>query len=77
MSSVEEDGPSLFPSASSVSPELRLVLLGLSGSGKSSAGNIILGREEFLSLNNSRTAVTQECEIKAATVAGKQVNVTV
>ncbi|XP_048847553.1 LOW QUALITY PROTEIN: GTPase IMAP family member 1-like [Brienomyrus brachyistius] len=71
----EEDSPSLFPSALSVSPELRLVLLGLSGSGKSSAGNIILGKEEFLSLNNSRTAVTQECEIKAATVAGRQVSV--
>ncbi|XP_066552986.1 GTPase IMAP family member 9 [Amia ocellicauda] len=42
-------------------PDLRMVLLGRSGAGKSSAGNTILGRKQFKSVLGS-TAVTQECE---------------
>ncbi|XP_043086782.1 uncharacterized protein LOC122333298 [Puntigrus tetrazona] len=38
-------------------PELRLVLLGRRGSGKSSAGNILLGREEFDLTPDSRRCV--------------------
>ncbi|XP_029286152.1 uncharacterized protein LOC115007425 [Cottoperca gobio] len=67
--------PSSFPSSSSSSSELRLVLLGRSGSGKSAAGNKILGREEFESRPDSLTAITQECEKKKALVEGKQVAV--
>ncbi|XP_034044203.1 serine-rich adhesin for platelets isoform X2 [Thalassophryne amazonica] len=59
--------------ASSSSPELRLVLLGRSGSGKSTAGNSILGQAEFASRPESLTAVTQECEKKKALVAGRKV----
>ncbi|XP_058496092.1 uncharacterized protein LOC131466689 isoform X2 [Solea solea] len=63
------------PSLSSSSPELRLVLLGRSGAGKSAAGNAILGREEFKSHPDSLTAITQECEKKKALVEGRKVAV--
>ncbi|KAG7236754.1 hypothetical protein INR49_029522 [Caranx melampygus] len=49
--------PSLSSSSSSSTPELRLVLLGRSGAGKSAAGNKILGWEEFVSRPDSLTAV--------------------
>ncbi|XP_014908886.1 uncharacterized protein LOC106960319 [Poecilia latipinna] len=65
--------PSLSPSSST--PEVRLVLLGRSGSGKSSAGNAILGQAMFESNSESLTAVTQKCEKKKAMVDGKRVSV--
>ncbi|KAJ8263987.1 hypothetical protein GJAV_G00143810 [Gymnothorax javanicus] len=55
--------------------ELRLVLLGRKGAGKSSAGNTILGREEFVSRGDSAAAVTLECEKKKGMVAGRRVAV--
>ncbi|KAM9363246.1 uncharacterized protein ABDE67_014581 isoform 2-T2 [Symphorus nematophorus] len=64
----------LFSSSSS-SPELRLVLLGRSGAGKSAVGNDILGQEEFESRPESLTAITQECEKKKAVVEGRRVAV--
>ncbi|KAK9540067.1 hypothetical protein VZT92_002538 [Zoarces viviparus] len=62
-------------SSPSSSPELRLVLLGRSGAGKSAAGNNILGREEFESRPESLSAITQECVKKKALVEGRQVAV--
>ncbi|KAM7009428.1 uncharacterized protein LKV04_001398 [Tautogolabrus adspersus] len=62
-------------SSSSSSPELRLVLLGRSGAGKSAAGNNILGREEFESRPESLTAITQECQKKRALVEGRRLAV--
>ncbi|XP_008275103.1 uncharacterized protein LOC103353716 isoform X2 [Stegastes partitus] len=73
--------PSVFssstssPLSSSSSPELRLVLLGRSGSGKSAAGNNILGQEEFESYPDSLKAITQECMKKKALVEGRKVAV--
>lgn len=58
-------------------PELRLVLLGFAGSGKSSVGNAVLGFKAFgtrLSTESQKT-VTLQCERKCATIAGKKVAV--
>lgn len=59
----------------SLSPEVRLVLVGRSGSGKSAVGNCILGKEAFRSDQDSLIAVTQECEKKKAEVCGRKVAV--
>ncbi|XP_059902981.1 uncharacterized protein LOC132453913 isoform X1 [Gadus macrocephalus] len=64
---------SSYPMSSSL--ELRLVLLGNSGVGKSAAGNSILGKEEFETRPNSLVAVTQQCEKRRALVAGRKVAV--
>ncbi|XP_061627490.1 uncharacterized protein LOC133477124 isoform X1 [Phyllopteryx taeniolatus] len=61
------------PVSSPSSPELRLVLLGRSGAGKSAAGNAILGQDEFESRPDSLVAITQECVKKKAVVAGRRV----
>lgn len=62
-------------SSSSNAAELRLVLLGRSGSGKSAAGNRILGQAAFESHSESFTAITQKCEKKKALVEGRRVAV--
>uniref|UniRef100_A0AAV2LK73 AIG1-type G domain-containing protein n=1 Tax=Knipowitschia caucasica TaxID=637954 RepID=A0AAV2LK73_KNICA len=56
-------------------PELRLVLVGRSGAGKSAVGNCILGHGAFRSDQASFTAVTQDCEKKRAEVSGRKVAV--
>nr|XP_015195116.1 PREDICTED: GTPase IMAP family member 4-like [Lepisosteus oculatus] len=50
--------------------EIRIVLLGGRWSGKSSAGNTILGREEFVTKR-----VNEECVKKQGEVAGRQITV--
>ncbi|MBN3279527.1 GIMA4 GTPase, partial [Polyodon spathula] len=54
--------------------ELRMVLLGRCGAGKSSSGNTILGTEEFRS-GFSFSAVTVECEKRTGEVSERRVTV--
>ncbi|KAM6966183.1 LOW QUALITY PROTEIN: GTPase IMAP family member 7-like [Tautogolabrus adspersus] len=53
---------------------LRMVLLGRTGSGRSSSGNIILGRSAF-QVDVSPCSVTQLCERQTGTVDGRSVSV--
>lgn len=54
--------------------ELRLVLLGRTGGGKSSAGNNILGLQAFQSQHASDAAIPQECQKHRGEVAGRKVS---
>lgn len=63
-----------FHTGKRTSNKVNLVLLGMSGTGKSASGNTILGKPVFFSRPSSQP-VTKDCEIAETEINGKHVRV--
>ncbi|XP_066534383.1 GTPase IMAP family member 8-like [Hoplias malabaricus] len=72
--SPSEAGKSMHPAVQEVSDDVRILLIGKTGVGKSATGNTILQKEAFTS-EISSSSVTPQCEKDSGTVNGRKVYV--